>query len=150
MSKKQTAIVTNEQQILLSAQPVKFPDPKCGIYFLIKDQKVVYIGKSTNIDGRILQHSASKDFDAFSWVPYMEDQLCEMEPEYIMHYKPLLNQRIPKSRFMSKASIKKEFNVHMGKAKRVLKLNGASEYSFNGMVYYDRNEVSEILEAYYV
>lgn len=68
------------------------------VYCLIKDDEVVYIGKTINIQGRILQHKInnSKDFDSFSIVAKFpneitDKELLEQEEKYIKLLKPKYN-----------------------------------------------------------
>lgn len=63
----------------------------CGVYFLVKDGRVIYIGQSNNIAGRIAQHVGQKDFDAYSFIQCDEDQLDILESLYIHFLNPPLN-----------------------------------------------------------
>ncbi len=62
----------------------------CGIYFLIKDIKIVYVGKSLNVIRRIGQHP-DKSFDRFAWVLCKPEQLDHLERDYINQFSPPLN-----------------------------------------------------------
>lgn len=62
----------------------------CGVYFLIKDKVIVYIGQSINIASRITQHR-DKDFDSVSYVACHRSELDVLESLYILAYKPPLN-----------------------------------------------------------
>jgi cell division protein FtsB len=62
----------------------------CGIYFLIKEGEIVYVGQSKNVFGRMNGH-ADKDFDYISFLPCRADELDLMEARYIVKYKPILN-----------------------------------------------------------
>jgi len=65
--------------------------PKCGVYFLFKEDKVVYVGQSINVAARISQHSGSKDFDSFSVLLCDQSKLDLLEGLYIRLLKPELN-----------------------------------------------------------
>lgn len=65
--------------------------PLIGIYFLIKERKIIYIGQSNNILTRITTHSNSKDFDSYSYIPCDESILDKLESLYIHVYQPELN-----------------------------------------------------------
>lgn len=65
----------------------------CGIYFLIKDSKIVYIGQSRNIAARITAHK-DKDFDSVSYVTCKKEELDITETLYILAYQPLLNGEV--------------------------------------------------------
>lgn len=64
-----------------------------GIYFLIKDEAIVYVGLSNNVEFRLTQHEGLKDFDyvysydiePFGWARYIEAY-------YIGTMKPKLNR----------------------------------------------------------
>ena len=65
-------------------------DPISGVYFLIKDQKVVYVGQSVNVYSRITQH-ANKKFEKFAVIPCAKESLDVLESLYIHLFKPELN-----------------------------------------------------------
>jgi hypothetical protein len=65
--------------------------PPTGIYFLIKKNKIVYIGQSTNIFTRIMTHSNDKNFDSYSYIPCDQSILDKLESLYIHVYQPELN-----------------------------------------------------------
>ena len=73
------------------------PNYARGLYFLLNDNDVVYIGFSKNIINRIKWHkynSRYKKFDAAFFLnrhDYTEDQLRELERQYIYEYKPVFN-----------------------------------------------------------
>lgn len=71
----------------------------CGIYFLLKDQQVVYVGQSTNIFCRVADHLLSKEFDSFSYFECDRKDLTDFEAAYINKYKPKLNVVIPRIKF---------------------------------------------------
>lgn len=68
------------------------------IYCLIKENEIVYIGKSINIQSRILTHKKDdgKEFDSFSIIAKLpneisEQELLKLEEKYIKLLKPKLN-----------------------------------------------------------
>lgn len=64
----------------------------CGVYFLVKDGRVVYVGQSTNIHMRLAKHLATKDFDSFHFVECDASILDEVEAAYIVSLDPPLNR----------------------------------------------------------
>lgn len=62
-----------------------------GIYFLIKEDVIVYIGQSINLAARLLEHERTKDFDSYTFIPCDSAQLPDMEALYILKFKPSLN-----------------------------------------------------------
>jgi len=63
----------------------------CGVYFLIKDREIIYVGQSVNIASRIQTHSATKTFDCYSYALCNREELNALETKYIMFFKPKLN-----------------------------------------------------------
>ena len=81
--------VRTEEQIIRSSRPY----PKlCGIYFLIRAGRIVYIGQAVNIFARIATHMARKDFDSWSHVKCSAHQLSEFERAYINKFMPEMNK----------------------------------------------------------
>jgi hypothetical protein len=78
----------DEDEILLLAGIRRL---KCGVYFLIKDESVVYVGQSTNIAQRIANHKATKDFDTFTYIQCKPENLNTIEAMYIDRLKPKYN-----------------------------------------------------------
>jgi len=81
-------LINNKKQILFS----KF------IYCLIKDDEIVYVGKTINIQSRIFNHKKEnfKDFDSFSIVAKLPNEISELEllkleEKYIKLLKPKYN-----------------------------------------------------------
>lgn len=76
-----------------AAMIVKAAEPwagSCGVYFLVKDGEVVYVGQSKNCHGRIGQHP-DKDFDSYAFYPCSKDELDIFESAYIHYLQPRLN-----------------------------------------------------------
>lgn len=64
----------------------------CGIYFLIENNDVVYVGQSIDVHSRIHQHSISnKAFDSFSWIETRKNNLDVLESLYIHTLQPKYN-----------------------------------------------------------
>lgn len=64
----------------------------CGIYFLILNGEIVYVGQSINIWSRIDSHRADKEFDGIAFEQCEEADLNRMEILYIEKYNPTLNR----------------------------------------------------------
>jgi hypothetical protein len=87
-----SAVLTNKY-LLDSNDIVKVALPwkrACGVYFLILDGVVVYVGQSANIYSRICQHT-DKHFDKYAYVPCEVELLDKLESLYIHLLKPKLN-----------------------------------------------------------
>lgn len=79
----------HESQIVAAAKSL---DIFCGVYFLVKNSRVVYVGQSLNVFSRIAQHAALKrDFDSIAWVPCDQDNLDKLESLYIQVLQPEMN-----------------------------------------------------------
>jgi hypothetical protein len=61
-----------------------------GVYFLINDDKVVYVGQSVNVYARIASHH-DKPFNKFAFIPCEPKVLDGLESLYIHVFRPLLN-----------------------------------------------------------
>lgn len=78
----------NEDEIFLLAGIRR---QKCGVYFLLKGDQIVYVGQSININERIRTHEKIKDFDKFTYVGCEKENLNEIEAKYILKFKPIYN-----------------------------------------------------------
>lgn len=54
-----------------------------GVYFLIRDGRITYVGRGVHIALRIAIHAKTKRFDSWSWIPCGIDKLTETERRYI-------------------------------------------------------------------
>lgn len=64
----------------------------CGIYFLIADNDVIYVGQSIDVFGRIARHRRDgRMFDSFAFMPCAKDRLDKTEAAYILAFMPWLN-----------------------------------------------------------
>lgn len=68
----------------------------CGIYFLLHEAVVVYVGQSKDLFYRIARHArdGEKVFDAFTYILCSEDELDKMEELYITAMVPRYNMRM--------------------------------------------------------
>lgn len=73
-----------------------------GIYFAILRAEVLYIGKTTNLQHRWLNHHRINQFRSYdglvvAWIPLEgieERDLIQLEEDCIKQFKPLLNREI--------------------------------------------------------
>lgn len=69
-----------------------FPRNPCGVYFLILNEKIVYIGMSRNFFSRIAAHlNGEKNFDSVSFMEVPEKDVLNMEGELIARFNPIYN-----------------------------------------------------------
>jgi hypothetical protein len=64
-----------------------------GVYFLLQNQRIVYVGKSNNVHARLADHFAKKviEFDRFHIVPCDPRDLDHLEALYIGALRPKYN-----------------------------------------------------------
>lgn len=77
--------------------------PSIGVYFLIREGRVVYVGQSLNCEGRIDAHTkgvSMKEFDSYHIVGCPVHKLDELEALYISKLRPPLNKVQSGSRFV--------------------------------------------------
>jgi len=136
----------SEGQILKKSEPLQFAER--GIYFLIKDDRVVYVGQSrSNMLQRIAQHTHDKDFDAVAVhaVPerYGLTDLDELEAAYIYELTPPYNAIMPpNSRYLRKESLKTRLGLTGHQLNRLLR----KAQSVPRMdLYYDASELEKFL-----
>lgn len=96
MNETTTTLDLDKEYILSKAFPVF---PECGIYFLIKDNEIVYVGKSIHLHRRLSNHRKAKDFDRAFFVECHKDDLNYLEKHFIRLFCPRLNKHLkPKLR----------------------------------------------------
>ena len=87
----------------------------CGIYFLIQDNHIIYIGQSVNVYGRIYTHikEKQKKFDSYAYVPCADEELDILESLYIHSIAPSSQGRTVQGDLASPLSLKQI--VELGK-----------------------------------
>jgi hypothetical protein len=80
-----------EEELVSAALPW---DEPIGVYFLVQDHRVVYVGQSVNILTRIREHRASKVFNRFAYVACTKDELDFLESLYIHYLRPKYNGEV--------------------------------------------------------
>ncbi|MDE1545956.1 GIY-YIG nuclease family protein [Dechloromonas agitata] len=63
----------------------------CGVYFLVKEERIIYVGKSRDVYKRIGQHEKTKQFDRITVIECSERDVDRLELIYIEKFKPILN-----------------------------------------------------------
>ena len=81
-------VLFREHEIVEHAIPV---ETACGIYFLVLEKKIVYVGQSTNVFSRIYTHLQTKKFDSYVFIPCENEMLDKLESLYIHFLSPPLN-----------------------------------------------------------
>ena len=64
-----------------------------GVYFLLLEGRVVYVGQSLCVHDRIIRHlrNPDKKFDSFSYIEVNAKRLDAVETQYIEHFRPEYN-----------------------------------------------------------
>lgn len=73
------------------------PRPQSGVYFLIANGEIVYIGQSRQVFARICQHMKSKEFDSFYWIACPPEDLLLQEQRCIKKFRPWMNRETRES-----------------------------------------------------
>lgn len=76
-----------EDEIVAAALPW---ERASGVYFLICQGRVIYVGQAVNVYARISQHHG-KRFDSYAYLPCPEDMVDKIESLYIHLLRPELN-----------------------------------------------------------
>jgi len=66
--------------------------PPC-IYFLVKDDKVIYVGQTTNLPARLIQHEKDKVYSRAFYITVPRRELDRVERDFIHILQPRLNQK---------------------------------------------------------
>jgi hypothetical protein len=79
----------------------RLPFEKGGVYFLIKEGEVVYIGQASNLLGRLASHQV-RDYDSVGFIAAPAEILDELERYWIAAFHPEHNRagKIPLSDFV--------------------------------------------------
>ena len=80
-------VMLSREQIINGAFP---HEPVAGVYFLIRDGDIAYVGQSNNVFDRSFSHERA---DAWSFIRCRPDQLDALESLYIHALRPRDNAR---------------------------------------------------------
>jgi hypothetical protein len=69
-------------------------EPEACVYFLIRDDIVVYVGQSTNVHVRVADHRPDKQFDRVLYLPTRREDLERVEREFIGALRPEYHTRV--------------------------------------------------------
>lgn len=118
------------------------------VYFLIKENELVYIGKSNNrLLERISRHLIEKDFDDVYYKPFINSEYAsKTEIQLITKYKPKLNKEFIFNDAKYKLFDLKTEEVIEGTKEKLIKILNTSESSINGLI----SEATKSLYSRYV
>lgn len=116
---------------------------KTGIYFLIKDNEIVYVGQSTQFYTKLSSHVNNKDFDSYFIIEVPEEQLTEYEVEYIIKFNPIYNSILPSNNiYKTLESMKKIFELTKWNLKKTVRIHDIKRAFRN---YYDIRDFEGVL-----
>ncbi len=84
----------NKQDIINISTPVTHFT--IGVYFLLHENEIVYIGQTKFGLSRVFNHVKNKIFDKYSFIECGIDELNQLESAYIIKYNPKYNKAINK------------------------------------------------------
>lgn len=86
-----------------------------GIYFLLDDSEIIYVGQSTSSAiNRVVYHRIANDkhFDSFVIIECDSDKLNQTEAEYIWKFAPKYNNAMPGNSFyLGRKAIQKRLGI---------------------------------------
>jgi hypothetical protein len=96
----------------------------CGVYFLIAEGRVAYVGQSTNVINRIGWHADKKTFDSVAIIPCPKEHLDVVESLYIHMLRPPMNGRSNRGYLPEKILAPLTFEEIVAMASRVESIHG--------------------------
>lgn len=120
-----------------------------GIYYLYRDNIVVYVGQSSSCEKRATSHLENKDFDEYEIVEVTDEPLNEIEAREIVKYKPEYNKSLPKNKlFVSLKTFLFEVNGKMPSSteRRIAKIfsAGIKPIIIQESLYFKRSDLESI------
>jgi hypothetical protein len=114
MSRALTGQYTVSESAIVRKATTVQQEKLCGVYFLVKKDRVVYVGQSVHVYNRVNQHhnEAQKKFDSWCYIPCKRSQLNLLESLYIHVLQPKENGKAGASNHKSSPlSISKLFDL---------------------------------------
>lgn len=82
----------SDKELFNARQEWREDEPVSGVYFLFRECRIAYIGKSTNVRSRVREHMrTSKKYDSWSFIAHPVEQLGHLEAFYIHTHNPVDN-----------------------------------------------------------
>ena len=112
------------------------------VYFLLKEDKIVYVGSSENFLQRLSLHitKKEKDFDSYSFIELPNRaEMLKTEAENIIYYNPYYNKVLTES-FISLARCKQKLikegkRIDLRKIKKYIEELKIKTYNYNSITY---------------
>jgi hypothetical protein len=91
--------ILSKEKIIESGIPIKGVNisARPGVYFLMRDNEIIYVGISKQIDRRVWQHKDKlMPFNRVAWLTWIPEMyLASVEAYYIYEFRPKLNNKYP-------------------------------------------------------
>ena len=119
-------------------------DEQCGVYFLLLEGEIVYVGQSVRPQKRIQVHieEGKKQFDSYSVLPTVDYELNELEAFYILTLLPRYNQVVPvNERYLSTRQLMKEAGAEWKRLHVFIRKHKFKPYPFGVYLYYNVEEI---------
>lgn len=150
MSEQQTEYkiegMTEKQMLWEIRTPIEEYHP--GIYFLFREDEIVYVGKSLWTMARVFVHQRDKDkdFDSFTILPFLVEQLDDKELEYICKFQPVYNKSLPPNQNIKpKHGWAAALGVKVGVIGRHIRKNKILPCAtFRGRPYFHKNDMGAL------
>lgn len=124
----------------------------CGIYFLIENNKIVYVGQTKNGYFRIFEHIKTKSFEKFSIFVCEECLLDYYENYFIMNFKPKLNKVIPKYgyyisfKFLNKLLYNRGLKITLKKLENLIQDLKLEKFYFANELFIKRKNIKTLVK----
>ena len=138
----------SEPEIIAASIPFEDMDVR-GIYFLINNSKVVYVGQSHAILRRVAAHKAEgvKKFDSYSYLEHAGD-LDELEFNYILKFNPRHNVNLPPNPNLKGIGfIADRYAIGKVLVNRWVRNGQVEPFHFRNHTYYNLVEVEAAMEG---
>lgn len=124
-----------------------------GIYFLIKENKIVYVGQTKSGIKRIYQHLNKKDFDSYSFFIIKDKkELDKIEAYFITKYRPIYNKSLNENYITIKAlnTICKKIygKKDIRKIKKIMKENNITGTNKNNTIMYNIKDQDVVIKKF--
>lgn len=79
-------------------RPATFESTESGVYLLMRDNEVVYVGQSKCVAKRVPSHFQDKQFDRVFYKPVSQSDLIDEERKWIEEFMPVYNRDMATTR----------------------------------------------------
>lgn len=126
------------------------------VYFLLKNNEVIYVGQSKSLKARLASHG-DKGFDDVSFICAPDHALNDVEAFYIVKFNPELNRSIPSSNVYTMKSKVRESMIEIlddtvakliDECEVVYQTKAARNPKYKQKQYINRSDGDEILSKF--